>query len=602
MNKNNSPATTPLVCDAPVSRRPAGPLSPPTSRLGLYFVSRGWAHLLLLAGVGIFLFPFVWMLSTSLKTDEEVTNSRIIPEIPTFRPTSPYVRDIETPERLPDIPPDRWDAMLPRLLTLAEQQLAGTQSATTKPTLVGTPGSSSAGVSVDATAHRAAAARSLTSKTIAKLNRKLWIGPDKPLLDAFQSFLTPDAVAAALSDSLGRLDLLKLQLRTLDASVFNLADSIQIGQQFRIESGPAQLLNDNGTTRLVYHFNSSNDPPVVLACTFRFPKQYRMKDLHKLVLSILPDNSWHTIDATLDVEGQRWTSQRPTYLAMHRPTSILLQPPSFDDTTNRARLWIPLRVDERALITSNTDPAAATLRLILSPRSTAGAIYGKAERNYLRAFLSGPFWMYLLNSVILVALCVAGCCFSASFVAYAFARLHWPGRSLAFVIILATMMLPAQVTMIPSFLIWRFVGWYNTLNPLWVPSWFGIAFFIFLMTQQMKTLPRELEEAARIDGLNAVQTWYYIILPQVKPALAAIAIMAFQGAWNDFMGPLVYLRDQAKFPLSLGLFALRIDPNYTLDWSMIMAGNMLMTLPVIIIFFLAQRYFIQGLTMSGMKG
>ncbi|MCY2954355.1 MAG: ABC transporter permease subunit [Planctomycetota bacterium] len=567
--------------------------------LAHYFISRGWTHLLLLAGVGIFLFPFLWMLSTSLKTDEEVTNSKILPEIPTFRPTSPYVPDIALPQRLLDIPPNKWDALLPQLLTLAGRKIAATQSPTTQPATIASFENRKSKIG---NPHSSSSARLLVSRTIAKLNRNLWLGPDASLLDSFQSFLTPEAIASALSDSLARLDLLKLQLRTLDASVFNLADSPQIARDFKIESGPGELISIDGTTRLAYHFNSASDPPVILSYSFRFPKTYRFKDLHKLILSILPDNSWHTIDATLDVEGQRWTTQRPTYLAMHRSTSILLQPPTFDDTTNRAKLWIPLRLDDRAQITPNPDPASATLRLILSPRSTAGAIYGKAERNYLRAFLSGPFWMYLLNSVILVALCVAGACFSASFVAYAFARLHWPGRSLAFVIILATMMLPAQVTMIPSFLIWRYVGWYNTLNPLWVPSWFGIAFFIFLMTQQMRTIPRELEEAAKIDGLNSIQTWFYIILPQVKPALAAIAILAFQGAWNDFMGPLVYIRDQSKFPLSLGLFSLRIDPNYIADWSMIMAGNMLMTVPVIIIFFLAQRYFIQGLTMSGMKG
>jgi multiple sugar transport system permease protein len=154
--------------------------------------------------------------------------------------------------------------------------------------------------------------------------------------------------------------------------------------------------------------------------------------------------------------------------------------------------------------------------------------------------------------------------------------------------------------MIPSFLIWRGLGWYNTLNPIWVPAWFGSAFFIFLMVQHMKTIPRELEEAARIDGFNVVQTWWYIIVPQLKPTMAAIAIMSFLGAWNEFMAPLIYLRDQSKFPLSLGLFGMRIDQGA--DWSMLMAGNMLMTIPSIAVFFAFQRYFIEGMTVSGMKG
>jgi ABC-type glycerol-3-phosphate transport system permease component len=167
-------------------------------------------------------------------------------------------------------------------------------------------------------------------------------------------------------------------------------------------------------------------------------------------------------------------------------------------------------------------------------------------------------------------------------------------------LLLATMMLPAQVTMVPSFLIWRGLGWYNTLNPLWAPSFLGVAFFIFLMTQHMKTIPRELEESARVDGLNALQTWYYIILPQVKPAAAAVAVMTFMWSWNEFLSPLIYLRDQSRFPLSLGLFAMRLENSG--DWSLIMAANVLMTLPVIVLFFLCQRYFIQGMTMSGMKG
>ncbi|MGN6627058.1 MAG: carbohydrate ABC transporter permease, partial [Tepidisphaeraceae bacterium] len=144
------------------------------------------------------------------------------------------------------------------------------------------------------------------------------------------------------------------------------------------------------------------------------------------------------------------------------------------------------------------------------------------------------------------------------------------------------------------------LGWYNTLNPLWVGAWLGNAFFIFLMVQHMRTIPKELDEAARIDGMNALQTWWYVIMPQVKPTLASIAILTFMGAWNEFMGPLIMLRDQSKFPLSLGLFSMRLDAGT--DWPLIMAGNLMMTLPVIVIFFIFQRYFIEGVTVTGMKG
>jgi ABC-type glycerol-3-phosphate transport system permease component len=280
--------------------------------------------------------------------------------------------------------------------------------------------------------------------------------------------------------------------------------------------------------------------------------------------------------------------------------SISFQPPTFDDQTDRAKTWVPLRVEGPLPAASTAGPGEAVLRLILSPSSTREAVAEKVSRNYERAFYSVPFWRYVFNSALLVALSVGGSMFSAAFVAYAFARLQWPGRALAFGLLLSTMMLPAQVTMIPSFMIWRELGWYNTLNPLWVPAWFGGAFFIFLMVQHMRTIPRELEEAARIDGLSAVQSWWYVILPQVRPSLAAIAILSFMGAWNEFMGPLIYLRDQDKFPLALGLFGMRVDQGG--DWTMMMAGNVLMTLPVIVVFFLFQRYFVQGMTMTGMKG
>src|SRR5205814_2195538 len=144
---------------------------------------------------------------------------------------------------------------------------------------------------------------------------------------------------------------------------------------------------------------------------------------------------------------------------------------------------------------------------IIRPSSTFRAIIGKIAFNYDRTLRQVPFGQYVINSLILVVLCTLGTAFSSTFVAYAFARLHWPGRTIAFGLLLATMMLPEQVTMIPSFMNWRGLGWYNTLNPMWVPAWLGVAFFIFLMTQYMRTIPRELEEAARIDGLNTVQIW-----------------------------------------------------------------------------------------------
>lgn len=556
-------------------------------------------HSVLIAGVAIFLFPFLWMLSTSLKTDEELPAAAVLPSIPTFQARSPYIKDIPRPGKPIDVPDDEWDRLLPALLERAEAAVASAHAAgAIKPV----------GDTVDAEPLQKAAARFLVDSVAVKMNRALWTGPRDAFDAAFNALLTPEAATAALDGSVARIEWTGVQLRTLDTEIHVLTPGPQMAGALRVVSGPASIERTGKSALLQYHFEPTTSPPtasqpIVLQYDFTFPDGASVENMHKLMVSLKADNSWHRVDATLDMEGQRWVSQRTMPIAQHRPMSLIFQPPTFDDTTDRARTWVPMRLEQNENTSAKELPRrAASLRLIISPSSTMVANYVKAERNYERAFNAVPFWRYLFNSLLLVGLSTFGALFSASFVAYAFARLHWPGRGVAFLLLLATMMLPSQVTMIPSFMIWRQLGWYNTLNPLWVPSWFGAAFFIFLMVQHMKTIPKELEEAARLDGLNALQSWYYIILPQVKPTLAAIAILSFMGAWNEFMGPLIYLRDQAKFPLSLGLFGMRVDQGGVSDWTMMMAGNVLMTVPVIVIFFLFQRYFIQGMTMSGMKG
>ncbi len=416
------------------------------------------------------------------------------------------------------------------------------------------------------------------------------------LYTAYRKQVTPQAISEVMEDRLARLELLGLQIRSLDAHIYPMCEKTQFVGTWKIVSGNARLIAAGDGTILSYHFPTAGAQPVKLRYDFTFPMA--PSELHKIMLSLRTDDSWHRLDLALDVGGKRWVSEEPSYLGQNRAGSIFFQPPTFEDNTFKQKLWVKLK-DVGAAPAANAG-RAATLWLTLKPSSTLRAIWGKAMRNYQRTFESVPFWLYVWNSLILVVLTLGGTLFSSAFVAYAFARLNWPGKSFAFVVLLATIMLPGQVTMIPGFLIWRFIGAYNTLIPIWLPAWFGGAFFIFLMVQYMKTIPKELEEAARIDGLGPFRTWAQIILPQVKPSLAAIAIMTFMGAWNEFMGPLIYLRDQAKFPLSLGLFGMQVDMGG--DWGTIMAGNVLMTLPVIVIFFVFQRYFIEGMTLTGIKG
>jgi multiple sugar transport system permease protein len=209
-------------------------------------------------------------------------------------------------------------------------------------------------------------------------------------------------------------------------------------------------------------------------------------------------------------------------------------------------------------------------------------------------------FLFVRNTLWVSGLSLLGVLLSSSLVAYSFARLRWPGRDALFVVLLSTMMLPAAVTMIPTFLIFRYFGWVDTLRPLWFPSFFAPPFFVFLLRQFFMTIPTELEDAARIDGCSYFRIYWSIMLPQIKPALAAVGIIHFLAVWNDFMGPLIYISSPEKMT---GSYALQLFQSaHSGEWAMLMAAATLWTLPILVLFFLGQRYFIQGITLTGLKG
>ena len=185
-------------------------------------------------------------------------------------------------------------------------------------------------------------------------------------------------------------------------------------------------------------------------------------------------------------------------------------------------------------------------------------------------------------------------------VAYAFARLRWWGRDVWFVLTLSAMMIPGPVVLIPLFLIFKDIGWVGTFKPLIVPAFLGSPFFIFLLRQFFLTIPMDLSDAARIDGAGDWGIFWRVILPLTQPALTTVALFTFLGCWNDFLGPLIFLNDGSKYTLAVGLAAFR--GQYRTQWDLMMAAATVITLPIVIIFFFAQKRFIQGITLTGMKG
>lgn len=220
-------------------------------------------------------------------------------------------------------------------------------------------------------------------------------------------------------------------------------------------------------------------------------------------------------------------------------------------------------------------------------------------QNFIRAARWIPFWTWIGNTFYVTALSVILNVVASSFIAFSFARIRWRGRETVFILVLATLMLPAQVTMIPQFLIYNGLGWYNTLKPLWFASLFGSAFHIFLLRQFMLTLPQDLVDAAKIDGCSYVRIWSRITLPLMKPALAVVAVQTFQSSWNNFLGPYIYINTKDKMTIALGLQWFQSEHGSM--YGEMMATALVMTLPVILLFFFCQRYMIRGISLTGLK-
>ncbi len=222
--------------------------------------------------------------------------------------------------------------------------------------------------------------------------------------------------------------------------------------------------------------------------------------------------------------------------------------------------------------------------------------------NYKTVFESAPFARYFLNSAIVTVSSVFGTLLSCSLAAYAFARLRFPGRNVIFVMLLSTLMLPATVTIVPRFIVFEQLDWLNSFKPLIVPAFFGNAFYIFLLREFFRTIPNDLEDAARLDGASTLRIFATIVLPLSKPVLVTVALFSFINSWNDFFNPLLYLSSEEKYTIAIGVINFTGSDRVGPQMHLLMAASFLATVPVLIVFFIAQRQFVRGIVFSGLKG
>jgi len=547
-------------------------------------IRRVFLHAVLIAGSILFAAPFIWLGSTSAKVPDEMYPPRWIPQIPPRVVDSPYVRmrDNERPERPSLVSRKNWgrlnepirEAISAKLLEMAPEL-----PEFYRPHLE---------------AHDLA--EGIFARLLKRTPDELFSKSESEATVWFTDKVDMEIVREVFDAVYRRAALADVIFHGWDASIEYPTD----GQRFSwtVLHGNATLTTRTEGLRrpaqeIAYSFE--NEDSFVLTTTL--PLKMPPENLKKVVISNHADRSWHKLHFTIEMAGRKYKSAQSGFLGSDLWQETTWQFPSADDDSIKMKTW--LRLEEAGTSPFN-EPGKAKLTLEYQQAGGLWATFNKYTNNYRNALQKVPLWAYTKNSLFLVILNIVGQVIGSSLVAYSFARLRWPARDFCFVLVLATLMIPPQVTMIPVFLIFKNLGWYNTLKPLWVPSFFGSAFFIFLLRQFMKSIPTDLEDSAKIDGCGYLGIYWRIILPLIKPALAAIGIFTFMNVWNDFMMPLIYLNDQRLYPLSLGLFALQVFQ--ATDFGLMMAASVLMTLPVIALFFAAQRQFIQGVTLTGLKG
>ncbi len=558
------------------------------------FVKRTLLHGALALGSVVFSLPFLWLLSTSAKEEREVFvwPPEPMPRVPESVGASPWIdRQAFRPPRRPEGMSgaewkDKGFVIVEALESETSRMLSERNSGSSLPP--------EAIVEI---------AQGVWAQTALRIPEETWKSEPEEIARNLAATVTESGLNEIADEVRRRLIFGDVRLGSwaIDRELVS-GEGANNGWRFA-DDGSVSMTDivDAGKDGLLVDYRVSEDEKIVFTNEFALP--FDPSEFKRVIFAYRGDASWNVMACVVEFEGKRFETKRPLYIRQGSWVQTKFQFASAEDSTRTQRKWRVLHPVESEAAFS--DPGKVQVAILVERQSNFKRVAGKFSENYREAQNYMPFWRYTLNSTILVTLNIIAELLGCSLVAFAFARLRWPGRGFCFVLVLSTLMVPQQVLMIPRFLIYRQLGWYNTWLPLWVPSLFGSAFFIFLLTQFMRGIPTDLEDSAKIDGCGYFRIYWNLILPLTKPALAAIAIFTFMGVWNDFMRPLIYLADQRDYPLSLGLYALHTffgqsgtGPGRQ---GIMMAASMMMTVPVIALFFAAQRYFIQGVTLTGMK-
>ncbi len=557
----------------------------------LFSIEMFLLYTVLVTGAVVFSFPFVWMVAASFKTTSEMggIDAPLWPGTPVPQPATPYIDShaFDPPQRFFGIDDTDWREVKPQLEAMFADRVDAWG-----------PHTSADGVdieksSLDPDTYRSEMVEALFTFVSERLSDDARArGPDAVVREA-ERLIGDELLVRAFDRVYRRICVGAVRLRGSDYQT-HVASA---GDTWVVAGGDAELTGrwqqDKVFQTATIRFTEGHP-----SATFRLRPagDFDPADIDRVMISCRADDTWARVSFEVVRDGQRYRTTEAINFLDERWRELQLRWPDESRNKIQRRSYFTLQHVGPAPV----DSSPFSIDMIVTRNGRAGAWIDKILHQYRAVFREIPFDRYIMTSLSLSILNIVLMVFSCTFAAYAFARLSWPGRDLCFVVMLATMMIPPQVTMIPSFLIFKWIGWYDTLLPLWAPAAFGTPFFIFLLRQFLKTIPRDLEDAARIDGCGFLRVYWHVMFPLVTPTVAIIAVYTFIGSWNNFMGPLIYVNDERLFPLALGLFKfnLRVGP----DIGLVMAASFVMTLPVIILFFFVQRYFIQGVTLTGMKG
>ena len=557
-------------------------------------VSRGIGYLLLVGAAFCTMIPMLWLLTSSFKTANEIfaVPIQLFPSFPQRVESSPYIvenayRNIEKPEAVAD--EMVWETLAPELTQAVWTQAKAHAAANAQLSNY-----------VPSKELQAEIVEGLWQQLVISLPDEVWDGTRESIVTAVQEAIIPEAVGTIWGSVYREVAVGTLQIEDLDFNrppIESVRWKAETGTRIRTSSDSQTAAN------LSYEFRDSKTVRMTASISSPIP----VERIRRVILPIRGDASYHHLDLTVSVLPSTGNIRSTTY----QPTrSFILESELWKDAVWRLHgtpgelesshiTMAQVETNIESLPTTGTGAETQLfLQLTIHQPGYLSIVWDKFTSNYRNLWKTVPYNRYFINSVFIATASTLLTLFFCSLGGYAFAKYDFRGQKILFGILLASMMVPFQVLLVPLFGLMYDIGWLNSYKAIVIPFSVG-AFGVFLMRQFIVSIPSELLDAARIDGCSEFGIYYRVVLPIIKPALGALTIYSFLGSWNGYLWPLIILRDEAKYTLPIGLA--NLVGIYRQDYGMLMAGTLLSLMPIVILFLAMQREFVQGITLGSVK-